>query len=131
NICYATEGVYDVTLIVSDGINSDTLTQVAYIVRENVAGAFVSRDAVIPFGTSVQLHAGATAPGVTVAWLPVQGLSNPSDPDPLAIPQHTTTYSVTITDPGTGCSTVLATTVNVLQDDNLFVPTAFSPNGDG
>jgi gliding motility-associated-like protein len=130
NICYATEGVYDVTLIVSDGTSSDTLTQIAYIVRENVPGAFVSPDAAAPFGTSVQLHAGATAPGVTVLWSPSTGLSSVTNPDPLATPDHTTLYSVTITDPGTGCSSVLYTTVTVLQDNNLFVPTAFSPNGD-
>ena len=43
NICYDNTGVYDVTLIVSDGIDSDTLELTAYIIQSCVRpnGLFV------------------------------------------------------------------------------------------
>ena len=127
NICYSADGLYDVTLIVSDGINSDTLTQTAYITRQAVPGASVSGNQTIPFGVAVPLDANG---GVSYSWTPPTGLSDPSAEDPLAAPQSTTTYSVTITG-ANGCTTTLETTVFVIEANNYFVPSAFSPNSDG
>jgi gliding motility-associated-like protein len=128
NICYAADGVYDVTLIVSDGIDTDTLTKTAYIVKESVPGAAVSPDVLIPFGATAPLSATG---GTSYSWLPVKGLDDPTSGTPVASPDNTTTYVVTITDIGTGCSTSLEVTVFVLKDNNVFIPTAFSPNSDG
>jgi len=128
NICYAADGVYDVTLIVSDGIDTDTLTKTAYIVKESLPGATVSSDVIIPWGATANLSASG---GTSYSWLPVTGLDDPSSASPVASPDKTTTYTVTITDAGTGCATVLEVTVFVLKDNNFFIPTAFSPNSDG
>jgi len=127
-ICYANDGFFDVTLIVSDGIDSDTLTKTAYIIKESVPGATVSPDPVIPFGATATLSASG---GTSYAWLPVTNLDDPTSQNPVASPSNTTTYTVTITDLATGCSTTLEVTVFVLKDNNIFIPTAFSPNADG
>ena len=128
NICYANDGIYDVTLIVSDGISTDTLVMPGFITKQGIPGASVSPDAVVPFGSGVQLTA---AGGTGYSWFPATGLSNPAIANPVASPVNTTTYAVTITDAGSGCSDVLQVTVTVLKDNNLFIPMAFSPNGDG
>ena len=127
NICYANDGVYDVTLIVSDGFDIDTLVQPAYIFKQAVPGAFVAfSDTSIPFGMTIQLGAGG---GTSYSWQPTAGMLTPTAPDPFVFASNTTVYSVTVSDGS--CSSILTVNVNVEKDNNLFVPTAFSPNGDG
>ncbi|MEL6123614.1 MAG: gliding motility-associated C-terminal domain-containing protein, partial [Bacteroidota bacterium] len=50
-------------------------------------------------------------------------------------PLETTTYTVTITDNDTGCTDIESVTINVEQpicdEPEIFIPLAFSPNGDG
>ncbi|MBA3900749.1 MAG: gliding motility-associated C-terminal domain-containing protein, partial [Bacteroidetes bacterium] len=64
-------------------------------------------------------------------WSPSEGLSCVNCEKPVASPQETTTYILKIESPD-GCSDVDSVTVNVeLRDSEIFVPTMFSPNGDG
>jgi len=128
NICYPSDGIFDVTLIVSDGVSTDTLSLPAYILAQDVPGAAVSPDTTILFGSLVFLSASG---GTSYAWDPPAGLDDPTSQTPLASPAYTTQYVVTVTDATSGCSTNLSVTVTVEKDDNLFVPSAFSPNGDG
>jgi len=48
-----------------------------------------------------------------------------------ARPFSSTDYTVRVTDNETGCTAEDAITIAVLQSRKLFVPNAFSPNGDG
>ena len=69
------------------------------------------------------------AGGVAYVWLPSESLNNANISQPVANPQSTTIYIVTVTD-SNGCSA----TENVLVDvtcDTLSVPGGISPNGDG
>ncbi|ALI97959.1 hypothetical protein DC20_01945 [Rufibacter tibetensis] len=66
--------------------------------------------------------------GVSYLWSPPTGLSDASSPTPTARPLETTTYTVKVTD-AQGCQNQASVTVTV--SDNLIIPTAFSPNGDG
>lgn len=87
----------------------------------------VTRDTTINYGASIQL----AAVGANVfSWSPVATLSNPNIVNPLASPTEPTTYIVTgvATD---GCAASDSVTVNINYRGKLFVPSAFSPNGDG
>ncbi len=64
-------------------------------------------------GKSVQLNVNPNIPDLQYIWAPAASLDNATAESPWASPEVTTTYSVTITDPVTGCSIVRETTVTV------------------
>lgn len=66
--------------------------------------------------------------GVRYQWQPAAGLSNSHIASPVARPEETTTYTVTVTT-AAGCIYEASVTVTVLRE--LIIPNAFSPNGDG
>ena len=67
---------------------------------------------------------------VTYQWSPDFSLSCSDCPNPEVIPPNTTTYEVAITDED-GCTALDSVTVFVLKKRPIYVPNAFSPNGDG
>jgi len=70
------------------------------------------------------------AAGNTIKWTPGLGLSCDNCPNPIASPPATTTYYATMTD-ANNCSSTDSVIINVNLDcSDIFVPTAFSPNGD-
>jgi len=83
-------------------------------------------------GESVQLTA-TYDPGYTYHWEPAAGLSDPGIHNPVATPVENTVYTLTVTDQN-GCVVVRTVTLVVLtlcEEPFIFVPTGFSPNGDG
>jgi len=85
-----------------------------------------NNDTVIQFGQTIQLKSSG---GATYYWNPSAWLSCDSCPNPIASPTVTTTYVVAVTD-SDGCSAQKTVTIDVVCG-NVFVPDAFSPNGDG
>jgi gliding motility-associated-like protein len=81
-------------------------------------------DTVIAFGKSVGLVSVVTGVVVSYAWTPVLGLSNPGVADPLATPEATTTYRLTVSAAG-GCSA--SDTVRVVVERPFALPNAFTP----
>ncbi len=58
--------------------------------------------------------------------------NNSSDPNPVHIYSQTGDYIITLIASNTnGCSDTLVKTVSVLMDNNLFIPSGFTPNNDG
>lgn len=81
-------------------------------------------------GSSAQLFARGKNI-LTYEWSPAFDLSCSDCPGPIASPKKTTTYTVTVTGEG-GCKASGDVTVTVTCDDNqLFIPNTFTPNGDG
>lgn len=61
-------------------------------------------------------------------WEPAESLNDPFSPAPTASPLKSTTYTVHGTD-GNGCENTAS--VEVLVQNNLFIPGLFTPNADG
>jgi gliding motility-associated-like protein len=85
-------------------------------------------DTTIDMGASVQLYATGA---LSYTWYPPNDLTCNNCPDPVANPLVTTIYYVTGVDVN-GCSNTDTVIVSVKMDcGEVFVPSAFSPNGDG
>jgi gliding motility-associated-like protein len=93
--------------------------------------ATADQTTVLP-GTVVQLGATPTE-GVTYSWQPAGLVSDPTQLDPTATVQQTTTFTVTVSD-GI-CTKDGSVTVTVYEliceEPDIFVPNSFTPNGDG
>ncbi len=68
--------------------------------------------------------------GVSIRWYPADDLSCDDCPDPILYPTESKTYTLTVTD-SAGCSQQDVLAVFVRKSRDLYIPTAFSPNGDG
>ncbi len=81
---------------------------------------------------STTLHATHLS-GVTYQWSPITGLNSSAISDPTATPLISTTYYVTMTDQY-GCNKTDSVVINVIdincREPYIFVPNAFTPNGD-
>lgn len=106
---------------------SDTLSKTIVVNPLPVVNA--GPDTTILFGESAQLYVAATG-GMYYVWDPITALNNPNIPNPIATPQVTTTYTVLVIDTNQ-CRMTDSVKVIVDMDEPLFVPSGFSPNGDG
>ena len=68
-------------------------------------------------------------------WTPDGGLDDPSDCNPTASPLITTIYQVEVEDQATGCrgsgQSEICVVSGICGEPLIFVPNAFTPNGDG
>lgn len=93
--------------------------------------AFAGNDTVIIANLPLQLKATG---GVNYQWSPATGLDNPNIQGPIALldgnPEYVT-YIVRVSDQA-GCFDTASITIRVYKTGpEIFVPTGFTPNGDG
>lgn len=93
--------------------------------------AFAGRDTAVVAGQPVQFNASG---GVAYQWVPSQDLSNPNIANPVATydgSYDNIRYKVLVSDEA-GCTDSAFIAVRIFKTDpQVFVPTAFTPDGDG
>lgn len=85
------------------------------------------RDTIIKYGTMLQLYASGAE---YYSWRPAGHLSNPNIPDPTALITAPVTFILAGLDEK-GCRNSDSVRIDVDYTSPVFVPSAFTPNGDG
>lgn len=89
--------------------------------------AFAGNDTIISRGQSFQLHASG---GSVYLWTPATGLSDPGISDPQVIYDQNIEYFLTVKTQA-GCTGYDSINVRYVEGPDIYVPNAFTPNGDG
>ena len=91
----------------------------------------LGEDVTIKLGESYDLQTQSNLPIESFIWLETEGLNCSTDClNPTLTPVETTTYVLSANDEN-GCATIDSITITVDRTRNVFIPNAFSPNGDG
>jgi gliding motility-associated-like protein len=124
-------GTYTYTVSVTDnkGCPKPVTATTNILVRQPVIANTGLSDTSIVIGQTLRMNATG---GDAFAWSPSQWLSNANSPTTLASPESDIIYRVTVTQLPENCSAVDTVRIKVfLLPPSFYVPTAFSPNGDG
>ena len=110
-------------------------TVTAAIVKEGVAPVtkvFAGNDTSIAAGQPIQLFARDLSGSSfsEFSWSPTSGLNNPLIQNPVAVIDQDITYHVIAKD-SNGCSSTDQIHIKVFKGPDIYVPNAFTPNGDG
>ena len=123
---FQTGGRYPVSLqvLAANGCRSATITDT---IRVFETRANAGNDTLVASGVPFQLIASG---GVTYQWAPPSGLSDPNIANPIVTLDRDMEYVLTASSPA-GCSSTDTIRIKVFKGVELYVPTAFTPNGDG
>jgi|GEM_PF-6069290 len=100
----------------------------------------IINDTTICLGEKVKLDIKNTSSNLIYEWTPAKGLSNANNPNPIATPEQTTSYSVTIHIPDypVECNRITKKTKISVKNEcyeqviwEHFLPNTFTPNNDG
>jgi gliding motility-associated-like protein len=133
NVVLAPPGTYQYYLTVSDANGCKSVKQDSVIVKITAAPKiFAGRDTAIAINQPLQLNViDINNVGfVSYSWSPASTLNNPRIANPMAITDRDVTYVVTVRT-AEGCQAGDDIKVTVFQQADIYVPTAFTPNGDG
>jgi gliding motility-associated-like protein len=122
------EGTY--TLTVTDNltgcVGTDTLN--VAVGNDSFTLRNVTPDQTITIGSGIRLNA---ENAVFYTWTPNDGtIDNPNINNPFVTPTTKTHYTVTAVGKN-GCIDTAGVTIDVVENYDLFIPSAFTPNGDG
>jgi gliding motility-associated-like protein len=106
------------------GCVSDTVSQPIEI---QATHAFAGDDTAVALGYTIQLQASG---GTSYSWSPAAYLSNPDIANPIATLPEDTRYTLTAYSTA-GCTSTASILIKVYKGPAIYVPGAFTPNGDG
>jgi len=119
-------GSYYAVLISAEGCVLNTKKQPIFIDRARPGITYPIEYAVI----NLPYRLAARNFGSTVLWNPLSHLDDPTKVSPVFRGNEDQSYSIEIKT-NTGCITVDTQLVKVIKGVDIYVPNAFSPNGDG
>ena len=124
-----TTTLYTVTVTDILGCPKPVTDSVLVKVRPKVQAKTGIRDTSIVAGQSIQLNASG---GDAYAWSPSLWLSNTNTPNPVTTPEDNIAYKLLVTQLPENCKGEDSVKIKVFfLPPSFYVPTAFSPNGDG
>lgn len=121
------EGAYELR---ARDANGCTVSQSGMLTALAIPHIDAGPDLTLPLGERIRLSAIANMPLTAPVWLPADGLSCTDCPAPELMPLRTTTYTFGGFSED-GCYGADSVTILVLRIRDVFIPNAFSPNGDG
>jgi gliding motility-associated-like protein len=114
-------------VVVQNGSCSIDTSNIVLVSVFNVQPVFAGNDVTINSGETVTLN--GTGSGSPL-WSPSSYLTNPNSFTPLAKPDETTAFVLTVIDTN-GCVNVDTVVVTVEQSNELLITNLFTPNADG
>lgn len=87
-------------------------------------------DITLELGDSIQLNPLTNGQNLIWEWAPPDGLSCTNCEHPYARPFESVIYELVVTDEN-GCRASDEILLSILKDRGIYIPNAFSPNGDG
>ena len=122
-------GSYQVKI--KDSLNEETLAEAIDLESMQFLSISLGEDQQIRAGQSLSLTIdNQNFSPVSYQWTSNQDMSCTDCANPTIYPKETDDYYLTATDEN-GCSTADTLLVEVLPTSQLFIPSVFSPNGDG
>jgi gliding motility-associated-like protein len=114
-------------VVMSDSVNCRDTMMVNAKVKALPIVKIINEDTRIKYGQNLQL---LVSGAYHYSWYPISTLTNPNIINPWASPSEPTRYYVHgIAE--NGCRNIDSVFVDIDYRDNLFIPSAFTPNGDG
>lgn len=95
--------------------------------NNSIPRVFAGNDTISVAGKPIRLHC---TPATNYSWLPENLLDNPHIQNPTAVVQQDQLFIVQVTDDA-GCKSADSVFVKTIKGITYYVPTAFTPNGDG
>lgn len=123
---YTNGGIYNVQLfaVTDNGCVTDTFSKPVQIYATD---AYAGNDTTVLINNPYQLNASG---GDSYTWSPSAGLNNPFIANPVATLNNDATYILTASTV-LGCETKDTLHIKVEKSPEIYVPSAFTPNGDG